>query len=451
MKISYNIASALLFILILPNMVSASSINITGAEATFNPNLSGVSIPTNPVPLKNIFIVNADSSFSKDLMQVNIPTLPIPLENLFTLNTEAEFRKDLTGVSIDTIPYPVSELFIHLAESELSKDMSYPRNLINDSNPPVISNITITNIKENSATIKWDTDEFADSLVEYGTSSGVYTKQEYDELFVKNHSVSLSNLSPGTKYYFVVKSTDLSGNSAVSSEYNFITAGTINQPPIASFTYSPQNPVVSEEIIFDASSSTDPDGKIISYEWEFGDGNITNTTEKIITHSYSSANDYTMNLTVTDDDDAKNSTSKVITISELGNIFDTGEGTYPSISGTHNGTITPNADIIVSKLYTYPCVGTGGHTEYVRIWGNGIDVSGTWGSYGGDWHNVTFSRSFTLEAGKTYNYTIRTGSYPQIHHMNALLTANGWINCTSFTDVNGRVYYDWIPAIKLYA
>ena len=34
--------------------------------------------------------------------------------------------------------------------------------------------------------------------------------------------------------------------------------------------------------------------------------------------------------------------------------FDTGPGTYPIISGTHNGIITPNVTIEVCKLYTYP-------------------------------------------------------------------------------------------------
>jgi len=48
--------------------------------------------------------------------------------------------------------------------------------------------------------------------------------------------------------------------------------------------------------------------------------------------------------------------------------FDTGSGTYPSISGTHNGTITPNQTIIATKLYTYPCEGTGGHTKYAAFY-----------------------------------------------------------------------------------
>ena len=51
------------------------------------------------------------------------------------------------------------------------------------------------------------------------------------------------------------------------------------------------------------------------------------------------------------------------------NIFDTGtpSNPYPSIAGTHTGTIIPNRTITMNKLYTYSCEGTGGHTEYARI------------------------------------------------------------------------------------
>ena len=134
--------------------------------------------------------------------------------------------------------------------------------------------------------------------------------------------------------------------------------------------------------------------------------------------------------------------------------FDTdpSENPYPSISGTHNGTIKTNATIEVSKLYTYPCKGTGGHTEYARIWNNsGLDVNANWNGYVDDWHNISFSEPFTLVKNKTYNYTIVTGSYPQIHHTDELEVASGTgtITCDKFIDANGRVYYDWIPAIRL--
>ena len=129
--------------------------------------------------------------------------------------------------------------------------------------------------------------------------------------------------------------------------------------------------------------------------------------------------------------------------------FDTGEGGYPSIMGIFNGTITPFHDVIAEKLYVYPCEGTGGHAEYVRIWNESWSVNGTWEGYKGDWHNISFKEPVVLEAGKTYNITIRTGSYPQIHHVKSLKLRDGWINCTEFIDVNGKKYYDWIPAIKL--
>jgi len=86
-----------------------------------------------------------------------------------------------------------------------------------------------------------------------------------------------------------------------------------NEPPIASFTYSPQSPFVEQIIRFDASSSFDTDGMIKKYEWEFGDG--ANATGKVVTHSYSETGDYTVTLTVTDDEGARNSTTKTVTVS----------------------------------------------------------------------------------------------------------------------------------------
>ena len=131
-------------------------------------------------------------------------------------------------------------------------------------------------------------------------------------------------------------------------------------------------------------------------------------------------------------------------------IFDTGPGGYPSIFGVHKGTITPNQTMTVHKVYTYPCPGTGGHTEYVWIHGNGLNESASWNGYSGDWHNISFSEPLSLEVNKTYNYTIVTGSYPLIHHTDELEVACGIIRCTEFVDANRKVYNDWIPAIRLY-
>jgi cobaltochelatase CobN len=139
-----------------------------------------------------------------------------------------------------------------------------------------------------------------------------------------------------------------------------------------------------------------------------------------------------------------------IEVKEEGVVFDIGPGTYPSIFGTHYGTIKPKNNLTITKIYTYPCPGTGGHIEYVRIYGNGINVSGEWNGYRGDWHNITFDTPFTLLANHTYNYCIKTGSYPQIIHNRTCETDDGIITCEKFIDANGFIYNDWIPAIKLY-
>jgi len=134
-------------------------------------------------------------------------------------------------------------------------------------------------------------------------------------------------------------------------------------------------------------------------------------------------------------------------------IFDTGKGTYPSIFGTHKGKIIPDKDITVNRMYTHPSKGTGGHTEYVRIWNEseGIEGTGHWSGYQGDYHNVTISPTITLLKNHEYNYTIMTGSYPQIIHAREHKAKDGGnITCEEFIDANNRKYNDWIPAIKLF-
>jgi len=65
----------------------------------------------------------------------------------------------------------------------------------------------------------------------------------------------------------------------------------------ASFTMSPDPASTGEEVTFDASGST---GTIDNYKWDYdGDGNIDSTeTDEITTHSYSSAGNYTVQLTI---------------------------------------------------------------------------------------------------------------------------------------------------------
>lgn len=122
-------------------------------------------------------------------------------------------------------------------------------------------------------------------------------------------------LSEGIIYAWQVDADDPANHHVGTTHDAFtlsITVGPLNQPPTASFTYSPESPVVGEEITFDASSSTDPDGQIVSYEWDFGD---SATGSGVTTaHAYTAAREYIVTLTVVDNDGATGTDTAIVTV-----------------------------------------------------------------------------------------------------------------------------------------
>jgi len=88
-----------------------------------------------------------------------------------------------------------------------------------------------------------------------------------------------------------------------------------NPPPMAIFSYEPEEPDARELILFDASRSTDAYGEITDYEWDFGDGG----TEKghIVNHTYQEGGTFTVKLKVTDDEGETNSSTSLIDVNEL--------------------------------------------------------------------------------------------------------------------------------------
>nr|WP_240921907.1 PKD domain-containing protein [Thermococcus sp. ES12] len=82
------------------------------------------------------------------------------------------------------------------------------------------------------------------------------------------------------------------------SYYKEITVEPQNYPPTADFTFLPKEPKAGEEISF-ADKSYDRDGSIVGWSWDFGDGSTSSEAEPV--HTYSSAGNYTVTLTVRDD------------------------------------------------------------------------------------------------------------------------------------------------------
>jgi tetratricopeptide (TPR) repeat protein len=81
-----------------------------------------------------------------------------------------------------------------------------------------------------------------------------------------------------------------------------IVQGMPNMPPVVTFTVSPAEPHIDELITFDASRSSDPDGTITSYDWDFdGDGLFDLSSEDpVVTQSYSTSGFKDVTLRATD-------------------------------------------------------------------------------------------------------------------------------------------------------
>lgn len=80
----------------------------------------------------------------------------------------------------------------------------------------------------------------------------------------------------------------------------------VNAPPVA-VAGEDRRIAIAEEIVFDANASVDPDGAIVRYFWDFGDGNTA--TGAVAPHRYDAPGTYTVRLRVDDGSKVANSVS----------------------------------------------------------------------------------------------------------------------------------------------
>lgn len=88
-----------------------------------------------------------------------------------------------------------------------------------------------------------------------------------------------------------------------------------DEPPIPQFSFSPTTGLSPLEVTFDASASSDPDGTIVRYSWDFGDGSVA--LGQVVSHTYTKSGSFRFTLTVTDNLGARASKSAIITVLSL--------------------------------------------------------------------------------------------------------------------------------------
>jgi PGF-CTERM protein len=112
---------------------------------------------------------------------------------------------------------------------------------------------------------------------------------------------------PGT-YQVDLTVTDAEGETAQTTRSVTVE----NRPPQAIFGLDATAPETGQQLQFDAAGATDPDGAIVAYEWDLGDGRTA--TGESLTHEYADPGDYTVELTVTDDDGDATTSRRTVSV-----------------------------------------------------------------------------------------------------------------------------------------
>ena len=111
-----------------------------------------------------------------------------------------------------------------------------------------ITEVSITGIATNSATIKWLTNLESDSLVNYGHNNLLGT-EICDKTLSLEHSITLDGLNSATDYYFNITSCDSGGNCVTSGVYAFITSQSVLEVAESEGIDIPEEIKTSEEEI----------------------------------------------------------------------------------------------------------------------------------------------------------------------------------------------------------
>lgn len=117
-------------------------------------------------------------------------------------------------------------------------------------------------------------------------------------------------------YTVTLTVTDNGGLTNSATTTATVTTGSTPQAPIAR-PGGPYTGTVNATVSFDGSTSSDPDGRVVSYDWRFGDGGTASGAQAL--HAYATAGTYTVTLTVTDDSGLTASATTTVTVTAAAN------------------------------------------------------------------------------------------------------------------------------------
>jgi S-layer protein (TIGR01567 family) len=204
--------------------VNVSAIN--GSNVTWDDSTSYTSTDT-ILPVVNSVELNNTTPNQGDLILVTVDaTDDVGVESVYAGST---LLTNESGIWNGTITAEAAgTYYVNVSARDgagnvgWNNSTSYASTTTSPTIPPDIDNVENTTTSS-SATITWTTNKDSDSRVKYGVEKGDYTKEEHDATNKTDHSITLKQLKADTTYYFRVNSTDESGNSSESEEYEFKT------------------------------------------------------------------------------------------------------------------------------------------------------------------------------------------------------------------------------------
>lgn len=110
-------------------------------------------------------------------------------------------------------------------------NVAYVPPVATDTTAPTLSSIGLDDIGWISASVTWNTSEPSTGKIEYGGTPSLGSSVQIDSSRRSSHNITIEGLTPGTTYYYKVKSSDASLNEAVSELKTFKTKDRLVKPP----------------------------------------------------------------------------------------------------------------------------------------------------------------------------------------------------------------------------
>jgi ribosomal protein S27E len=259
----------------------------------------------------------------------------------------------------------------------LSADLNFTTLALPDKTPPQISNIRVESITETTALVLWDTDEVADSFVEFGPNAS-YGQSSADKTFALHHGVALKGLTSERVYHYQVISADSSGNTGKGGDLNFRTAKTPSAPdttpPVISGITVQGITNVKAVVLWttDEPATSDVDyGLTTSYGLKAGDGTLT-LAHSVLLENLLPSTQYHLRVKSTDASGNGPSVSTDINFTTIA----TPDTTAPKISGVKVTRIT-NSSATITWTTDEPAssaVDFGNSTAYGKRQASGSNV-----------------------------------------------------------------------------